>query len=149
MQKIKIGASILALCLTLTMSLSAQTAAMVDSTKKVSMMADTAKSSANYFLGKWSMQVFGTPQGDLTMPAIFEMKKDSVSKKEEMVGRFEKTKDAEAIIFSKVEPSDTSITFYFRAQGYDLNMTLDKKDKDNAAGRMFDMFDAKAVRVKE
>ena len=136
-------------CLIASFNLSAQGAAAPTAKPAAATAVDsTKKTSSNYFLGKWDVLVFGLPQGDTHMPMVFEMKLDSATQKEKMVGRID-AKGTGVIPFSKVEPADTSITFYFTAQGYDLNMTLDKKDADNATGRMFDMFDAKAVRIKE
>jgi hypothetical protein len=102
---------------------------------------------ANYFIGKWDMLVKGIPQGDTHMPVVFEMKKDSASNKEMMVGRIEKP-DGD-LIFSKVEAEGDKVTFYFTAEGYDLDVQLTKTDADNAKGMMFNMFEAVAVRVKK
>ena len=158
--KFKAHFAIVCFCLLASFNLSAQgatpvaakpaTPTVIDSTKKVVSAPDSSskKASSNFFVGKWDVLVFGLPQGDTHMPMVFEMKLDSATQKEKMVGRID-AKGTGVIPFSKVEPADTSITFYFTAQGYDLNMTLDKKDADNATGRMFDMFDAKAVRIKE
>ncbi|MFL5810879.1 MAG: hypothetical protein ACJ749_15265, partial [Flavisolibacter sp.] len=51
--------------------------------------------------------------------------------------------------FSKVDVSDTSVTLYFTAQGYDVYLRLDKKGDDHVTGSMMDMFDAEGDRVEE
>jgi hypothetical protein len=44
--------------------------------------------------------------------------------------------------------SDTSATVYFNAQGYDVNLVMNKKDDDHISGNMMGMFDADGERVK-
>jgi hypothetical protein len=48
----------------------------------------------------------------------------------------------------KVELNGDKITLYFNAQGYDVNLEMDKKDDDNVTGSMMGMFDAEGERVK-
>jgi hypothetical protein len=131
MKKIKLSAAVatLVFCLMTNLALKAQA------------------TEANYFIGKWDMLVKGIPQGDTHMPVVFEMKKDSTSDKAIMVGRIEKP-DGD-LIFSKVEADGDKVTFYFTAEGYDLDVQLTKTDADNAKGMMFNMFEAVAVRVKK
>lgn len=107
----------------------------------------SAQAAPHYFLGKWDMLVKSLPQGDTHMHLVFEIKKDSLSK-EEMVGHIEKTSESEEIVFSKIELETEKITFYFTAQGYDINVVLTKKDDDTAEGTMFNMFEAVAKREK-
>ena len=49
---------------------------------------------------------------------------------------------------SNVELKDTTITLYFTAQGYDVNMLLNKKDDDHVTGSLMSMFDAEGERKK-
>lgn len=106
-----------------------------------------AQAAPNYFLGKWDMLVKSLPQGDTHMHLVFEFKKDSLST-EEMIGHIEKTSESEEIVFSKIETETEKITFYFTAQGYDINVVLSKKDDDTAEGTLFNMFEAVAKREK-
>ena len=50
--------------------------------------------------------------------------------------------------FSKVELKDNGVTVYFTAQGYDVYMTMNKKDEDHVTGSMMDMFDAEGTRAR-
>lgn len=113
----------------------------------INLMAQA--SPQDYFIGKWDMLVKGLPQGDTHMAVVFEMKKDSISGKDEIVGHLEKTAETEEITFSKIEPGADKITFYFTAQGYDIDVFLSKKDDDNADGKFFNMFETVAIRVKK
>ena len=113
-------------------------------------MANTSPSAPaepHFFLGKWDMLVKSLPQGDTHMHLVFEMKKDDAGK-EELIGHIEKTSESDEIVFSKVETEAEKITFYFTAQGYDINVVLTKKDEDTAEGTLFNMFEAVAKREK-
>ena len=110
--------------------------------------AAAAAKPSTFFLGKWDVLVLGLPQGDTHMPTVFEMKKDSATNKDIMVGRIE-SKETGAIPLTDIVATDSTMDFAFSAQGYDLTMTLAKKDNDNATGTMFNMFSVKAIRIKE
>jgi len=58
-----------------------------------------------------------------------------------------KNEGIEAVQISKVEESENSITIYYNAAGYDLYMSLKKKDQNNLDGRLLNMFDAKGERI--
>jgi hypothetical protein len=107
----------------------------------------SAQAAPSFFLGKWDMFVKGIPQGDTHMHVVFEMKKDGTGK-EEMVGHIEKTAETAEIPFSKVEPEAEKITFFFTAQGYDINVELTKKEDGSLEGKLFNMFEATATREK-
>ena len=103
-----------------------------------------AQAPANdYFLGKWSVVVEGTPQGDSKMTVVLERKDGKLN------GYMPPLKDAaDSVKFSKIEEKENSVRLYFTAQGYNVNLTLTKKDDDHVTGSMMDMFDAKGERVK-
>jgi hypothetical protein len=98
--------------------------------------------TADYFAGKWSVLVKGTPNGDAKMIFVLEKKVDS------LVGVVQDSTGAEISKISSVEQAENQITAYFTAQGYDVNIVLTKKDDDHATGSLMGMFDADAERVK-
>jgi hypothetical protein len=100
-------------------------------------------SGADYFTGKWDMLVKGLPNGDTRMFVVLD-KKDTT-----LAGSIQDSTGTEISKFSKVELKDTTITVYFTAQGYDVYMTMNKKDGDHVAGSMMDMFDAEGSRAKQ
>ncbi len=51
--------------------------------------------------------------------------------------------------FSNAELNDTSVPVYFNAQGYDVNVVMNKKDDDHVSGSLMGMFDADGERIKE
>jgi hypothetical protein len=96
----------------------------------------------DYIAGKWNMLVKGLPNGDTKMFVILD-KKDTT-----MTGVIQDSVGTEISKFSKVELRDSGVTVYFTAQGYDVFMTMNKKDDDHITGSMMDMFDAVGDRVK-
>jgi hypothetical protein len=101
------------------------------------------RSGADYFAGKWNVLLKGTPGGDARMFIVLE-KKDTT-----MTGVVQDSTGKEMSKIDKVELTDTSATVYFNAQGYDVNMVMNKKDDDHITGSLLGMFDAEGERVKE
>ena len=104
-------------------------------------MAQT-QTGTEYFPGKWNMLVKGLPNGDTRMFVVLD-KKDTT-----LAGVIQDSTGTEISKFSKVELKDNGITVYFTAQGYDVYMTMNKKDEDHVVGSMMDMFDAEGTRNK-
>jgi hypothetical protein len=102
-----------------------------------------SKAGADYFKGKWSVLLKGTPNGDAKMIFVLENRNDSI------VGVVQDTTGAEISKITGAELSDTAVTVYFNAQGYDVNLLLTKKDDDHATGSLMNMFDAEGERIKE
>lgn len=99
--------------------------------------------SSDYFLGKWSVIVEGTPNGDAKMFVRLE-KKDTT-----LTGSILDSTNKEITKISRIELKDSSVTVYFTAQGYDVYLVMEKKDDDHVKGNMLDMFTANGERVKE
>jgi hypothetical protein len=98
---------------------------------------------ADYFKGKWSVLIKGTPSGDTRMMVLLENRNDS------MAGVVQDTTGVEISKISKVELTDSSATVYFTAQGYDVDLVMKKKDNDHITGSLMSMFDAEGERVKK
>ena len=101
-----------------------------------------SKTGADYFKGKWNVLIKGTPNDDAKMIFVLENKNDSI------VGVVQDTTGAEISKISNAELNDTSVTVYFNAQGYDVNVVMNKKDDDHVSGSLMGMFDAEGDRVK-
>ena len=101
-----------------------------------------SKAGADYFNGKWSVLLKGTPNGDVKMIFILESKSDSIS------GTVQDTSGVELSKITNVELKDNEITLYFNVQSYDVNLLLTKKDADSVTGSLMNMFEAEGVRVK-
>lgn len=101
-----------------------------------------SKLGADYFKGKWSVLLKGTPGGDAKMVFVLENRNDSIA------GVVQDTTGAEVAKITSVELKDTEITLYFTTQGYDVNLLLARKDEDHVTGSLMSMFDAEGERVK-
>jgi cytochrome c len=99
--------------------------------------------SPEYFEGKWSVLIKGTPQGDATIPMRFETK-DGVSK-----GYFMVDDSGQELEMSSVTIIDGVLSAAFNITGYDVDINMSEVDAENAAGSLMGMFDLSASRVKE
>src|SRR5205085_2545337 len=94
-----------------------------------------AKSGADYFVGKWSVLVKGLPQGDTKMIFILE-------KGDKITGVVQDTTGKEIAKLTNSELKEDELTVYFTAQGYDVSLSMKKKDDDHTTGSLMAMFDA-------
>jgi hypothetical protein len=101
-----------------------------------------SKTGADYFTGKWSVLVKGLPNGDTKMFFILEKKDTSIT------GVIQDSTGTQISTADRVEVKDTTAAVYFSAQGYDVNLVINKKDDDHITGSLMGMFDAEGVRVK-
>lgn len=99
---------------------------------------------ADFFVGKWEITIFGTPNGDSKM--VTEL----IRKEGKLFGELKDLTDTTkpAIPITSIEEKDGEIEIAFSASGYDLTLPLKKEDDDNLKGQLMGMFDAKAKRVK-
>ncbi len=98
----------------------------------------------DFFAGKWEISILGTPNGDAKMIANF-IRKDGT-----LTGEMSDPTDdkKEKVPVTKIEEESGKITIYFSASGYDLNVPLEKVDDNNLQGKLMNMFETKAVRIK-
>lgn len=107
--------------------------------------ASPAKEATDFFAGKWEISILGTPNGDSKMVTTL------VRKDGKLTGELKDVSDASkpAIPITSIEEEEGQITIGFSVQGYDLSLPLKKVDDNNLEGKLMDMFDTKAVRIKE
>lgn len=102
-----------------------------------------AQEKTDFFADKWNMTVFGTPNGDINMLASLERKEGklagTITAGQESGGN--------ALSISNIEEKENALTLFFNAEGFDVEITVEKKDENNLAGSMMGMFDVKAVRA--
>jgi hypothetical protein len=108
-----------------------------------SVVKMNAQTPSDYFAGKWSVLVTGTPNGDAKMLVSLERKDGKLT------GGITNPEATDPIKFTNVEENENSVTVYFSASGYDVYMTLEKKGDNKVEGSMMDMFDANGERVTE
>ncbi|MES2890792.1 MAG: hypothetical protein V4725_02240 [Bacteroidota bacterium] len=104
--------------------------------------ANAQSPTPDYFAGKWTVIVEGTPGGDSKMIV------DLARQDGKLEGVVRDSMQVEISKISRVEETEKSLTLYFTAQGYDVNLVMDKKDGDHTTGNMMGMFDAKGERIK-
>jgi hypothetical protein len=105
----------------------------------------TSAPTKDFFVGKWEITIFGTPNGDSKM--VTEL----VRKDGKLTGELKDATDATkpAIPITSIDEKDGEIEIAFSASGYDVTLPLKKENDDNLKGQLMGMFDAKAVRIKD
>src|SRR6476620_5250117 len=84
----------------------------------LSFSVQAQTTGADYFAGKWSVLVKGTPNGDSKMFVVLD-KKDST-----LTGSVQDSTGAEMSKIDKVDLRGDKATVYFNAQGYDVNLEM-------------------------
>jgi len=141
MKKIKLmlaGAIALAL---FTINSKAQTAPAAP----VAPAATTAAPAAvpGSLAGKWDILFKGLPQGDTHI--IFTV----VEQDGKLSGSYQDLETKKDMPLTKVEKDDKGIVLYFTAQGYDVNVAVERKDDDDhVKANMMGMFEGTGERVK-
>lgn len=102
-----------------------------------------AQAKNDFFVGKWDILVKGTPQGDVHMMVTFDQKDGKLT------GTMVDPETSKDVPFTKMETTDKGVVVYFTAQGYDVNMNLEKQDDDHLIGSVMDMLDVTGERVKK
>ncbi|MDB5279631.1 MAG: hypothetical protein JWR61_4586 [Ferruginibacter sp.] len=109
----------------------------------LSLNADAqTKTGVEYFAGKWSTLVIGTPSGDRKM--VFVLEKEDTG----IIGVVQDTTGKKLSTITKAELNANTITLYYSINEHDVITELTKKDEDHATGNAMGMFDVEAVRVK-
>ena len=93
----------------------------------------------DFFTGKWNVITTGLPDGDRKMVLTLERKEGKLT------GTINFGSEDSKI--TSVEEKENSITVYFSAGGYDVNLSLEKKDEDHVTGSLMGAFDAKGERM--
>lgn len=101
-----------------------------------------SQTTPGYFEGKWSVLIKETPNGDATVPMRFETKDGKVK------GYFIGPDAKDETEMASVEISGDQLTAAFNIASYDVTLVITKKDDDKAAGKLMDMFEVQATRVK-
>ncbi|MES2795410.1 MAG: hypothetical protein V4683_05555 [Bacteroidota bacterium] len=107
----------------------------------LSSFSQTA-AAPNYFEGKWTVIIKGTPNGDAVVPMKFETKEGKT------MGYFTDPESKAETPMSSATIVGDEITVAFTISSYDVTMVITKKDDDHAAGKLMDMFDVEATRLK-
>jgi len=98
--------------------------------------------SPEYYEGKWEVTVFDTPQGTATIPMRFETVEGKTK------GFFMEDASGTEKEMTTVSITGDNLVAYFNITGYDVYLSLVKKDEDVSSGSLMDMFTAEGKRVK-
>ena len=99
------------------------------------------KTSGEYFVGKWSLLVVGTPDGDAKMVVSLERVDGKLT------GTIAKADLSDPKKFTSITETENSITVNWTSGDYDVYMELTKKGDNHIEGRLMNMFDAKGDRI--
>ena len=102
--------------------------------------ANAQGESKEYFIGKWQVRVPGLPMGDVDM--IVELNR--------VDGNLKGTISAlnQTVEVERITEREKSVTLYFVGEGYDVDLTLIKKNQNEVTGDMMGQFDATGKRIK-
>ena len=101
--------------------------------------AHAQEESKDYFVGKWLVKIQDLPVD------IEEMTVD-ISRVDGKL-KVNLSADGQQIEVQQVNEKETSITFYFNGNGFDVDMTLVKKSQNEVTGDMLSQFDLTGKRV--
>ena len=93
----------------------------------------------DYFVGKWLVKIQDLPVD------IEEMMVDVARVDGKL--KVNLSADGQQIEVQQVNEKETSITFYFNGNGFDVDMTLVKKSQNEVTGDMLSQFDLTGKRV--
>ena len=95
--------------------------------------------SKDYFVGKWLVKIQDLPV-DIEEMTVDVTRVDGKLK-------VNLSADGQQIEVQQVTEKETSITFYFNGNGFDVDMTLVKKSQNEVTGDMLSQFDLTGKRV--
>lgn len=101
--------------------------------------AHAQEKSKDYFVGKWLVKIQDLPVD------IEEMMVDVARVDGKL--KVNLSADGQQIEVQQVNEKETSITFYFNGNGFDVDMTLVKKSQNEVTGDMLSQFDLTGKRV--
>ena len=101
--------------------------------------AHAQEESKDYFVGKWLVKIQDLPVD------IEEMMVDVTRVDGKL--KVNLSADGQQIEVQQVNEKETSITFYFNGNGFDVDMTLVNKSKNEVTGDMLSQFDLTGKRV--
>ena len=101
--------------------------------------AQAQEESKDYFVGKWLVKIQDLPVD------IEEMTVDIARVDGKL--KVNLSADGQQIEVQQVNEKETSITFYFNGNGFDVDMTLVKKSQNEVTGDMLNQFDLTGKRI--
>ncbi len=100
------------------------------------------ENNSDFFIGKWNVTIIGTPNGDAKF--VLKVDKAETGLTAFIIGENEKSQKVD-----RVETKTNGLTVYWFAEGYDVYLTLTKKEDGKVDGDLMSMFTAKIEKVVE
>ena len=104
-------------------------------------MLNAQTKNTDYFVGKWSVEIKGTPGGDSKM-IVKLIKKDG--KLEGTVLR--EDKDPEEI--KKIEETENLLKIYFKHGWFTVSLQMDKTDEKHCSAKLMDKYKGTCERMR-
>lgn len=95
--------------------------------------------SKDYFVGKWLVKIQDLPVDTEEMTVDIARVDGKL--------KVNLSADGQQIEVQQVNEKETSITFYFNGNGFDVDMTLVKKSQNEVTGDMLSQFDLTGKRI--
>jgi len=105
---------------------------------------DDYVNSSDFFIGKWKVQVYATPNGDVIMNLDIKKVNDIYIGSVQTDGS-----GPQPITADKIEFKNNELKIYWLAGGYNVYLQLEKVEENIIEGSLMDMFDAKGERLIE
>jgi L-ribulose-5-phosphate 3-epimerase len=119
---------------------------LIATAKKTKLVASKGTNNLpkdTYFAGKWTVNMKGTPEGDVPILMTFQQKDNK------WAGSYINQKTKQEAALKSVEVKDDKILVALKFADYDMTLQLNRVDDDHCVGKMVDMFDCEGVRIKE
>lgn len=100
------------------------------------------ENNTDFFLGKWNCTIIGTPNGDAKL--VLKIEKTDAGLVAFIIGE-----DGKSLKVDRIETKTNAITVYWFAEGYDVYMTVTKKEDGKVEGELMSMFTVKIEKVEE
>jgi hypothetical protein len=107
----------------------------------ISFSLQAQEKPSDFYLGKWDVLIQGTPSGDIRLLINIEEKDGS------MAGTIS-SEGTEGTKADKIMTNENSATVYWFAAGYDVYLTMNRKEENKVDGNLMGMFTAIIERVK-
>lgn len=94
----------------------------------------------DFFVGKWSVVIKGTPLGDSKLTVV-------LSRKSGKLQGYIINKDGEKSDIEKIEVKGQIVIIYFTFNHFDVDLTMQKKDENHFIGKLKERYDSEGVRL--
>ena len=114
----------------------------------IMLMAGTATfaqtSNEDFFIGNWKLSVDGLPTGDKEMLLIIVKNEEG-----QLEGGFGRMDGSEFSELTDIIIKDNTLQVYFVGGGFNVSMSLNRKEDGSVTGNIMDMFECTGTKIDE